>query len=105
MLLPSKYFTDILLVGKERESTKEKFKNFNQSFDEVISRCKALKMEGDVRDVMVKEVVQVSAYKHTSLFVYDLAALAGRHHSACCTALISPVRQLTRHCAVYRAAI
>ncbi|KAL9057523.1 MAG: hypothetical protein Q9162_002255 [Coniocarpon cinnabarinum] len=46
------------LSSKDRDATKEKFKNFNQSFDEIMARCRGLKMENEVRDLMVKEVVQ-----------------------------------------------
>ena len=46
------------LSSKDRDATKEKFKSFNASFDEVMQRCKGLKMEAEVRDMMVKDVAQ-----------------------------------------------
>ena len=46
------------MSSKDRDATKEKFKNFNQTFDEVIVRCRGLRMEGEVRDMMIKEVLQ-----------------------------------------------
>ena len=45
------------MSSKERDSYKEKFKNFNQTFDEVMGRCRGLRMEGEVRDMTIKEVI------------------------------------------------
>ena len=45
------------LSSKDKDATKEKFKNFNQSFDEVVARCRGLRMEGEVREMLVKEVL------------------------------------------------
>ncbi|CAK4033955.1 Exocyst complex exo70 [Lecanosticta acicola] len=47
------------LGSKEKDSIKEKFKNFNTSFDELVSRHKSFKMEPEVRRQMGTEVQKV----------------------------------------------
>jgi exocyst complex protein 7 len=37
------------MSSKEKDGIKEKFKNFNAGFDELVARHKAFKMEGEVR--------------------------------------------------------
>ncbi|KAF9893759.1 exocyst complex component exo70 [Aspergillus nanangensis] len=44
------------LSSKDRDAIKEKFKSFNASFDDLISRHKALYMEREVRSVLAREV-------------------------------------------------
>ena len=44
------------LSSKDKDAIKEKFKNFNTSFDELVGRHKSLKMEPEVRRLMGKEV-------------------------------------------------
>lgn len=47
------------LGSKEKDSIKEKFKNFNASFDELVARHKSFKMEPEVRRQMGTEVQKV----------------------------------------------
>ncbi|KAI4190641.1 MAG: hypothetical protein L6R41_000652 [Letrouitia leprolyta] len=44
------------LGSKDKDSIKEKFKNFNTSFDELSARHKSLQMERDVRSLLAREV-------------------------------------------------
>ena len=44
------------LSSKEKDATKEKFKNFNIAFDDLIVRHKTYRMEPEVRDLLQKEV-------------------------------------------------
>lgn len=47
------------LSSKDRDAIKDKFKSFNASFDESVSRSKALYMEREVRAVLSREVQAV----------------------------------------------
>jgi exocyst complex protein 7 len=47
------------LSSKDRDAIKDKFKAFNASFDELVSRHKALYMEREVRGVLSREVQAV----------------------------------------------
>ncbi|KAF2747780.1 exocyst complex protein exo70 [Sporormia fimetaria CBS 119925] len=47
------------LGSKEKDAIKEKFKNFNTSFDELVSRHKSYKMERDVRIQLGREVQSI----------------------------------------------
>ena len=42
--------------SKDKDGIKEKFKNFNFAFDELVARHKSLKMEGEVRRMLGREV-------------------------------------------------
>ncbi|KAL9011999.1 MAG: hypothetical protein Q9173_003215 [Seirophora scorigena] len=44
------------LGSKDKDSIKDKFKNFNASFDELSGRHKALQMEREVRSLLAREV-------------------------------------------------
>jgi len=44
------------LASKEKDAIKEKFKNFNASFDELVARHKAYKMEREVRAALSREI-------------------------------------------------
>ncbi|EDN98486.1 hypothetical protein SS1G_13345 [Sclerotinia sclerotiorum 1980 UF-70] len=44
------------LGSKEKDQIKEKFKMFNQSFDELVQRHKSLMMEREVREVLARQV-------------------------------------------------
>ncbi|TKA30156.1 hypothetical protein B0A50_02875 [Salinomyces thailandicus] len=44
------------LSSKDKDNIKEKFRNFNVSFDEIVAKHKAYKMEGEVRRLLGKEV-------------------------------------------------
>jgi exocyst complex protein 7 len=47
------------LGGKDKDAIKEKFKNFNTGFDELVARHKSYKMERDVRSYFGKEVQSI----------------------------------------------
>lgn len=47
------------LSSKDRDAIKEKFKSFNASFDEMVSRHKTLHMEREVRSVLGRELQAV----------------------------------------------
>jgi exocyst complex protein 7 len=47
------------LGSKDKDAIKEKFKNFNTSFDELVSRHKVYKMEREVRSHLGKEVQNI----------------------------------------------
>lgn len=47
------------LSSKDKDSIKEKFKNFNTSFDDLVSRHKSFKMEREVRSQLGHEVQQI----------------------------------------------
>ncbi|KAL3474385.1 Cullin repeat-like-containing domain protein [Aspergillus californicus] len=47
------------LSSRDKDAIKEKFKSFNASFDELVSRHKALYMEREVRSVLAREVQAV----------------------------------------------
>ncbi|TAQ89962.1 hypothetical protein B7494_g1698 [Chlorociboria aeruginascens] len=47
------------LSGKDKDAIKEKFRLFNQSFDDLIARHKALSMEREVRDMLARQVQQM----------------------------------------------
>ncbi|KAF2187990.1 hypothetical protein K469DRAFT_704273 [Zopfia rhizophila CBS 207.26] len=44
------------LSSKDKDAIKEKFKNFNMSFDDLVSRHKSYKMEREVRTQLAREV-------------------------------------------------
>lgn len=44
------------LSSKDKDGIKEKFKNFNLSFDECVAKHKSFKMEGEVRKQLAREV-------------------------------------------------
>lgn len=44
------------LSSRDKDATKEKFKNFNMSFDELVARHKGLRMEPEVRGRMGREI-------------------------------------------------
>lgn len=44
------------MSSKEKDATKEKFRLFNASFEELVQRHRALKMEREVRPVLAREV-------------------------------------------------
>ena len=44
------------LSSKDKDGIKEKFRNFNTSFDELVAKHKAFKMEAEVRRQLGKEV-------------------------------------------------
>ncbi|KAJ6125679.1 hypothetical protein N7523_003299 [Penicillium sp. IBT 18751x] len=47
------------LSSKDRDAIKDKFKSFNASFDEMVSRHKTLHMEREVRSVLARELQAV----------------------------------------------
>ena len=47
------------LSSKEKDAVKEKFKNFNTSFDDLVGRHKSYKMEREVRAQLVKDVQNI----------------------------------------------
>jgi exocyst complex component 7 len=47
------------LSSKDRDAIKEKFKNFNASFDELVQRHKSYKMERETRTALAKEIQQM----------------------------------------------
>ncbi|KAJ5133201.1 hypothetical protein N7526_004566 [Penicillium atrosanguineum] len=47
------------LSSKDRDAIKDKFKSFNASFDEMVSRHKSLHMEREVRSVLARELQAV----------------------------------------------
>jgi exocyst complex protein 7 len=47
------------LSSKDKDAIKEKFKNFNASFDELVSRHKSYNMEKDVRQQLGREVQNI----------------------------------------------
>ena len=47
------------LNSKDKDATKEKFKNFNTAFDELVGRHKSYRMEPEVKRRMAREVVQL----------------------------------------------
>jgi exocyst complex protein 7 len=47
------------LGSKDKDSIKEKFKNFNTSFDELVARHKTFKMEREVRQQLGREVQSI----------------------------------------------
>lgn len=44
------------LNNKDREATKEKFKNFNISFDELVARHKGFRIERDVKQAIARDI-------------------------------------------------
>jgi exocyst complex protein 7 len=44
------------LTAKDKDAIKEKFKNFNTAFDDLIARHKSLRMEAEVRRGLGKDV-------------------------------------------------
>lgn len=47
------------LNSKDKDAIKDKFKSFNASLDEMVSRHKSLHMEREVRGVLAREVQTV----------------------------------------------
>ncbi|KAF2842577.1 exocyst complex protein exo70 [Patellaria atrata CBS 101060] len=44
------------LASKDKEAIKEKFKNFNMSFDDLVAKHKSFKMEREVRVMLAREI-------------------------------------------------